>query len=363
MDERIARLLTELQKHWILKRFLRNILYVLLITVSVSVIASTGNGFRMTEWVTDAIGVASASVAPDDSLPKQRVKKTDYTRDERPEKYAFDLADPENLTPEAGEYDEKSGYYKVGTKLGDNFLSAPYLMTPDEYMRWTERRSMEEYFKERNDSLFVRKGKDKFDFTDMKFDIGPAEKIFGPGGVRIKTQGSAELKFGYNYKFTDNPSLSERNRKTTGFEFDQKINLSVNAQVGTQMDFNLNYNTDATFDYDAKNLKLKFEGEEDHIVKLLEAGNVSMPTNSSLIRGASSLFGIRADLQFGKLNLQTVVSQKKSQSKSVSSQGGSQLSIFDIQGYDYDDNRHFFVAQYFRDTYDKACSTDRKSVV
>ena len=357
MDERIARLLTELQKHWILKRFLRNILYVLLITVSVSVIASTGNGFRMTEWAMDAMRMSSASVVPEDSLPKQKVRKTDYTRDERPEKYAFDLADPENLTPEAGEYDEKSGYYKVGTKLGDNFLSAPYLMTPDEYMRWTERRSMEEYFKERNDSLFVRKGKDKFDFTDMKFDIGPAEKIFGPGGVRIKTQGSAELKFGYNYKFTDNPSLSERNRKTTGFEFDQKINLSVNAQVGTQMDFNLNYNTDATFDYDAKNLKLKFEGEEDHIVKLLEAGNVSMPTNSSLIRGASSLFGIRADLQFGKLNLQTVVSQKKSQSKSVSSQGGSQLSIFDIQGYDYDDNRHFFVAQYFRDTYDKACST------
>ena len=299
--------------------------------ISVSAIASAGNGAHFSFGSTEAPEPQEtpASPVPEDSLPK--VRKTDYPNDELPKKYAFDFKDPENLQTEAGEYDEKSGYYKVGSKLGDNFLSAPYLMTPEEYMKWTEQRSMNAYFRERNDSLMASKGKDKFDFTNMQFDLGPAEKIFGPGGVQIKTKGSAELKFGYNYKFTDNPSLSERNRTVKGFEFDQKINLSVNAKVGTQMDFNLNYNTDATFDYDAKNLKLKYEGEEDHIVKLIEAGNVSLPTNSSLVRGASSLFGIRTDLQFGKLSLQTVVSQKKSQSKSVSSQGGSQLSLFDIQ--------------------------------
>ncbi len=326
--------------------------------MSVSAIAVGSNGAYLSWMDAPAESAVETPLPPaDDDSVTVKVKKTDYTRDERPEDYAFDLADPENLNPEAGEYDEKTGYYRVGSKLGDNFLSAPYLMTPDEYMKWNERKSMFNYFRQRNDSLYKSKGRDKFDFSNMKFDLGPAEKIFGPGGVQIKTQGSAELKFGYNYKFTDNPSLSERNRKTTGFDFDQKINLSVNAKVGNKMDFNLNYNTDATFDYDAKNLKLKYEGEEDDIVKLLEAGNVSMPTNSSLIRGASSLFGIRSDLQFGKLTLQTVVSQKKSQSKTVSSQGGSQLSLFDIQGYDYDENRHFFLAQYFRNTYDKACST------
>ncbi len=326
--------------------------------MSVSAIAVGSNGTVMPWRDAPAENAVEAPLPPaDDDSVAVKVKKTDYTRDERPEDYAFDLEDPENLQPEVGEYDEKTGYYRVGSKLGDSFLSAPYLMTPDEYMKWNERKSMFNYFRERNDSLYKTKGKDKFDFTNMKFDLGPAEKIFGPGGVQIRTQGSAELKFGYNYKFTDNPSLSERNRKTTGFDFDQKINLSVNAKVGDKMDFNLNYNTDATFDYDAKNLKLQYEGEEDDIVQLIEAGNVSMPTNSSLIRGASSLFGIRSDLQFGKLTLQTVVSQKKSQSKTVSSQGGAQLSLFDIQGYDYDENRHFFLAQHFRNTYDKACST------
>ena len=98
-------------------------------------------------------------------------------------------------------------------------------------------------------------GKEKFDFTDMHFDLGPAEKIFGPGGIRVKTQGSAELKFGINKKNIDNPSLPIRNRKTTMMNFDEKINLNVNGKVGDKMNLNLNYNTDATFDYDAQNMK------------------------------------------------------------------------------------------------------------
>ena len=296
-----------------------------------------------------------ADALPPDSIPR-RVKKTDYTRDDRPQDYTFDLADPDNLQPEAADYDERHGMYRVGSKLGDNYLSAPYLMTPQEYLAWTERQAFAAYFKAQGDSLFVHKGKEKFDFTDMHFDLGPAEKIFGPGGVQIKTQGSAELKFGYNYKYTDNPSLSERNRKTTSFDFDEKINLSVNAKVGDKMDFNINYNTDATFDFDSKNLKLQYEGQEDEIVQLIEAGNISFPSNNSLVTGATTLFGIRTDLQFGKLTLQTAISQKKSSSKTVSSKGGSQTSEYEIDAYDYDENRHFFLAHYFRDNYNTWCA-------
>lgn len=315
--------------------------------------------------VNDIVASAITTVPAKATNPEQpattadtvKVRKTDYTQGEHPEQYGMDLENPENLKQDTCEYVEKTGMFRVGTKLGDKFLTAPTLMTPAEYLKWSERSIMDKYFKVRNDSLIKTKGKGKFDFTDMKFDLGPAEKIFGPGGVQIKTQGSAELKMGFTYKFIDNPSLSEHNRKQTTFDFDEKINLSVNAKVGDKMDFNINYNTEATFDFDSKNLKLAYEGKEDEIVKLLEAGNVTFPTNSSLIRGSSSLFGFRTDLQFGKLNLQAVVSQKKSQSKTVSSKGGNQLSTFEIQAYNYDENRHFFLGQYFHDSYDKACST------
>lgn len=208
------------------------------------------------------------------------------------------------------------------------------------------------FFRKKNDEIYQTKGKEKFDFSDMHFDLGPAEKIFGPGGIRVRTQGSAELKLGMNKKSIDNPSLPIRNRKTTMMNFDEKINLNVNGKVGDKVNMNLNYNTDATLDYDAQNMKLKYDGKEDEIIKLVEAGNVSFPSNSSLIKGASSLFGVRTDMQFGKLKLQMVASQKKSASKSVSSKGGVQLTPFEINVADYEENRHFFLSRYFRNQYD-----------
>lgn len=264
---------------------------------------------------------------------------------------AADLRRPDNLKQEVV-YNDTINRYIIGSKIGDSYINAPVMMTPEEYRKWSERKAMQSYFRSKNDEIYKAKGKEKFDFTDMHFNLGPAEKIFGPGGVRIKTQGTAELKFGATMKNIDNPSLPIRNRKTTNIDFDEKINLNVNGKVGDKVNMNLNYNTDATFDFDSQNLKLKYDGKEDEIIKLVEAGNVSFPSNSSLVKGASSLFGLRTDLQFGKLKLQLVASQKKSTTKSVSTKGGTQFTPFEIDAANYEENRHFFLSQYFREKYD-----------
>ena len=268
----------------------------------------------------------------------------------------MDLKRPDNMKQEV-QYNDTIDGYVFGQKIGNTWLNAPIIMTPEEYMDWSTKQNMQKFFRSKNDEIYKTKGKEKFDFTDMHFDLGPAEKIFGPGGVRIKTQGTAELKFGATLKNIDNPSLPVRNRKTTSMDFDEKINLNVNGKVGDKVNMNLNYNTDATFDFDSQNMKLKFDGKEDEIIKLVEAGNVSFPSNSSLIKGASSLFGIRTDLQFGKLKLQLVGSQKKSNTQSVSSKGGVQLTPFEIDAANYEENRHFFLSHYFRDRYDRSMKT------
>ena len=263
----------------------------------------------------------------------------------------LDLKRPDNLQYQVV-YNDTLDRYIIGNRMGSTWLSAPIMLTPKEYLAWTEQQQRNSYFRKQNDEIFQAKGKEKFDFSDMHFDLGPAEKIFGPGGIRVKTQGSAELKFGINKKNIDNPSLPIRNRKTTMMDFDEKINLNVNGKVGDKVNMNLNYNTDATFDFDAQNMKLKYDGKEDEIIKLVEAGNVSFPSNSLLIKGASSLFGVRTDMQFGKLKLQMVASQKKSASRSVSTRGGVQLTPFELNVADYEENRHFFLSQYFRNHYD-----------
>lgn len=288
-----------------------------------------------------------------DTVPQSRwpVQKTVPVVVEDLDRNPSDLKFPENLEQEV-EYNDSTDTYVIGTKLGGVYLGAPIFMTPEEYRQWSLKKAFDTFFRSKAETERENAGKEKFDFTDMHFNLGPAEKIFGPGGVRIKTQGTAEIRFGGTHKNIDNPSIPIRNRKTMDINFEEKVNLNMTGKVGDKMNMNFNYNTDATFDFDSKNIKLKYEGKEDEIIKLIEAGNVSFPSNSALITGATSLFGVRTDMQFGKLKLQTVLSQKNSNSKSVSSKGGTQTTSFELDVANYEENRHFFLADYFRQNYD-----------
>lgn len=297
-------------------------------------------------------------IAPRQDTIITPIQRTDPDNPFAPPAISGDLRTPENLKTGVF-YDEKTGTYRFGTRLSgsDRFLSTPMMLSPDEFDRRSTRNIRNRWFIEQNRKEAMQQGREKFDFTDMHFDLGIAEKIFGPGGVRIKTNGSASLKIGANTRFVDNPSLSERNRKVFGFDFDEDINLSLNARVGDKVNMDFNYNSKAAFNFDTQNIRLRYEGKEDDFLKLIEAGNISMPTTSSLLRGSSSLFGVRTDFQFGKLKLSAVVSQKKSSSTNVNSgRGGVQLQSYELNAADYDENRHFFLGHFFRDHYDSNMS-------
>ncbi|WP_290455091.1 cell surface protein SprA [Duncaniella muris] len=258
---------------------------------------------------------------------------------------------PSNISTTA-EFDPQLGCYVIRTRLGESDIVTPFYLTPQQYNSWQTRRQMQDYFRLRNAEALTTPDKEPFNILDMNFALGPLEKIFGPGGVQLKTQGSVNLSMGIKTNKTDNPALALDARRRTYFDFDQKIQATVNASVGDRMKFNMTYNTDATFDFDSKNIKLAYEGKEDDIVKSIEAGNVSMTTGSSLIRGSTALFGIKTQLQFGKLTATALVSQQNSQSTSVSSKGGVQTTEFSINADEYDQNRHFFLGHFFRDNYD-----------
>ena len=269
---------------------------------------------------------------------------------------AIDLKTPKNITTEA-EYDAVTGMYVVRTKLGDKEITTPFMLSADEYNNIELRKSMQEYYRARNSLSAEENKKDPFSFLDMQFGLGPLDKVFGPGGVQLKTQGSVKINMGIKSNKTDNPALSVDARRKTYFDFDQQVQANINASVGDKMKFDMSYNTGATFDFDNKNLKLAYEGKEDEIIKNIEAGNVSMTTGSSLIRGSTSLFGVKTKLQFGKLTATALVSQQNSQTQTVNSRGGAQTQKFTVTADSYDQNRHYFLSHWFRDNYDKFAST------
>lgn len=291
--------------------------------------------------------------AQDDTIPpRYPVSKTS------PEEYQdivqqspADLRDPDNVKTTI-EYDLKTNTYIVRTKVGDMELGTPMSLTPEEYLDYSMQQSLRSYFRQKNEEEFMKSTNKQFNLTDMQFDIGAADRIFGPGGVQVKTQGTAELTLGLKTNKNDDPTLSESARKRTYFNFDETVQLNVQASVGTKVNFDMNYNTETSFDFDNKKLKLAYTGEEDEIIRSLEAGNVSMTTNNSLINGGAALFGMKAELQFGKLSVTALLAQQQSNSKTVSSNGGVQTKAYEISVDEYDENRHFFLAHYFYDNYD-----------
>lgn len=266
------------------------------------------------------------------------------------------IGDPNSIVS-AYTYDPITDRYIYNSKFGEFNINYPVILTPAEYQELALRESMRTYFRQKLDAIEGKKNGTE----DAKRDLLPKyyvnsslfETIFGSNTIDIQPRGSVEMDLGLRYTKQDNPSFSPRNRTVTTFDFDQRISMSLTGKVGTRLNVNANYDTQSTFAF--QNLiKLEYAPDEDAILQKLEVGNVSMPLNNTLIRGAQSLFGVKAEFQFGKTTITGVFSEQKSQTKSVVAQGGGTLEEFSIFALDYDADRHFFLSQYFRSRYDVA---------
>ncbi len=256
-------------------------------------------------------------------------------------------------------YDPLTDRYIYTESVGDFNINYPIILTPKEYEQLITREGLQSYYKEKIDALDGKKdGADDMQknlLPEFYVNSGFFESIFGGNTIEVIPQGSVEMDLGVIFSKNDNPAFSPRNRKNFTFDFDQRISLSLLGKVGTKLQVNANYDTQSTFDFQ-NIIKLEYTPTEDDILQKIEVGNVSMPLNSSLITGAQSLFGVKTELQFGKTKVTAVFSEQKSQTRNVIAQGGGTLEEFSVYSRDYDENRHFFLAHYFRDNYDDVLS-------
>jgi len=265
---------------------------------------------------------------------------------------SFDLKKPSNITDSIG-YDYATNRYYVYEKIGNKYYRTPTYYTAQEYWQLKGRQDEIEYFKKRANtlSLLNRKlVKPKFSLYDNLFN-----RLFGNGKIDIAPQGNVDIMAGYQGQNVKNPTLPERARKNGGFDFNMNAQVNVNANIGDKLKFPINYNTLANFGQDNQ-LKLDYTGVDDEIIKRVEAGVVQFPSRSQFIPGSQQLFGLKSQLQFGKLNVTTVLANQKSQRQSVNLQGGAAAQAFEFKADEYEENRHFLLGQYFKDNYNKVLS-------
>lgn len=259
------------------------------------------------------------------------------------------LKQPENVTYSV-EYDERTNQYVVQEMIGKRKVGAPKIMSADEFANYRMEKSMREFWRQKQAGQ-----------TDLgsegflpKIQVGGEsfDRIFGSNTIEIIPQGNAELIFGVTSTKTDNASLSVDQQKNVAFDFKSQLQVNVTGKIGEKLGLEIKYDTKQTFDFET-NVKVEYTGDEDEIIQKIEAGNVSLPLPGTLITGSQSLFGVKTQLKFGKLDVTTVFSRQNSETKTVEIQGGAQVRDFEVSVDAYDANRHFFLSQYFRDTYDR----------
>lgn len=255
-------------------------------------------------------------------------------------------------------YNPETNTYDFQYMTGNTPFGPGAYMNVNEYIDYDLRQSIDNYWHSHSTGYTGgnRRGGGLIPELHVGGDI--FESIFGSNKIDIRPAGNMELKFGIKYISVDNQSLPVKQRRQVQFDFDEDIQLSLMAKIGEKIEFNLNYTTDElTLDNNSDKLKLKYGGKEDDILQLLEFGNVTLPLNNTLITGSQSLFGVKSQLKFGNLMVTAVASQKNSSSQSMTISGGSQQEEFYFRADEYEENKHFFLGQFFRDHYNEYLST------
>ena len=272
-------------------------------------------------------------------------------------KNSFDLPDT-GIIKENIIYDAKTKQYFIEEKIGNTIYRKPTTLTFQEFYRLQSKKYEDDYFKQRSDAILElnkKVARPKTRVYNSLFD-----RIFGvsPQGLKvdIKPAGSVDMLLGYQGQYTNNPTIPENARSTGGLDFNMNTNLNVNASIGDKLKLPINYNTLANFDF-ANQIKLDYKGKDDEILKSFEAGNISFQSKGTLIPSAQNLFGVKTQLQFGRLTVTAALANQKSQMQNQRLQGGATLSNYQKRLDDYDENRNYLLGQYFVNNYNKTMST------
>jgi len=252
------------------------------------------------------------------------------------------------------EYDAKNKRYVIKDLIGDKYVTGTQYLTVDEYQRLVNSEIKRGNWRSISNAE-VSDFRNTGIIPQIQINSKAFEKLFGGTTIDIQPRGEAELTFLGRINKNENPLFNERQRVQTNFDFNQRIQMDLIGNIGTKLKIKTNYNTEAQFDFENQ-IKLDYTGGPDDIIKKIEAGNVSLPLNTSLITGTQALFGLKTQLQFGKLNVTSVYTQQKSQSREIKITNGAQSNEFRLSADGYEANRHYFLAQYFRNNYNKNLS-------
>lgn len=299
---------------------------------------------------------------PDDSTKHVKSKRPSYKPEDRygdsynnpSNRSPLELKDPDNIQQEV-ELDTATGDYIIKEKIGDMEYRPQTNLTFEEFYKYKNQQYMRDYWqKKTSDPMAADPKQNKpgqpFGFTKH---IKGLEGPFGSNYVDIRPNGLVVLDFAGRWQRVNNPALPIKQQRNGLFDFEQQISMNVVGKIGEKLKLTVNWDTKATFEFQ-NSVKIQYTAFEEDIIQAIEVGRVTMPLNSSLMTGPQNLFGFKTKLQFGRLSVTAVAARQDGKLDEIKISGGGQGRTFEMRADAYEDRRHFFLGQFFRDQYEQA---------
>src|SRR5690606_12047163 len=248
---------------------------------------------------------------------------------------------------------DTSGNYTIYEKIGDLNYRPASTMTFEEFKQYQDRQILRNYWQSRSRAQDGESAISGRGFTPKIFVSPVLDRIFGGSYIELVPRGFVTLDFGGEWQKISNPAIPIRQQRNGGFEFDMQINMSVVGKIGDKLAVTANFDNNNSFDFQ-NNMKVEYTDYKEDLLQKLDIGNVSLPLNNTLSQGAQNLFGVKAKMQFGKLDVTTIATTQRGKSESINlggGQGSGQGRPFEIIASNYDENRHFFLGHFFRENF------------
>lgn len=173
--------------------------------------------------------------------------------------------------------------------------------------------------------------------------------IVGDGAPNLEVTGSETITLSGTSDWTAHNTAftSERKRQSAfpSFEMKQELNVNLTGSIGDKIKVDVDQSSNVQTSLDNK-VKLRYEGDEDDMIKTVELGNTNLSLQGASIR-QEGLFGIKTAAKLGNVDVVTIASKQEGKNETARFTPTGDKTQVIIRDVDYIKRQYFSLTDHF----------------
>jgi hypothetical protein len=143
---------------------------------------------------------------------------------------------------------------------------------------------------------------------------------------------------------TDFTGERKRQGAFPSFEMKQELNVNLTGSIGDKIKVDVDQSSNVQTSLDNK-VKLRYEGDDDDMIKLIELGNTNLSLQGASIR-QEGLFGVKAAAKMGNVDVTTIASKQEGKNETARFTPSGEKTHVIILDQDYIKRQYFALTDH-----------------